>query len=196
MPPVTQSLLIANVAVFLLQSSTGGSLENWFALWPPASGLFAPWQIVTYGFLHGGLAHIFFNMLGLYMFGSDIERLFGSRYFLAYYFACLVSAALCQLVVISLAGGPPVPTVGASGALYGLLLAFGIYFPRRMVMLIFPPIPMPARVFVIVFGGLELLFGVTGTVDGVAHFAHLGGMLGGWLVIQYRRRGFPFGGRR
>ena len=196
MPPVTQSLLIANVAVFLLQSSTGGSLENWFALWPPGSGLFAPWQIVTYGFLHGGLAHIFFNMLGLYMFGSDIERLFGTRYFLTYYFACLVSAALCQLIVTALVGGPPVPTVGASGALYGLLLAFGIYFPRRMVMLIFPPIPMPARVFVIVFGGLELLFGVTGTADGVAHFAHLGGMLGGWLVIQYRRRGFPFGGRR
>ena len=194
MPPVTQSLLIANVAVFLLQSSAGDTLDA-FALWPLGHG-FAPWQIVTYGFLHGGFAHIFFNMLGLYMFGSDIERLFGARYFLAYYFACLVSAALCQLVVVSLAGGPAFPTVGASGALYGLLLAFGMYFPRRMVMLIFPPIPMPARVFVIVFGGLELLFGLFGTTDGVAHFAHLGGMLGGWLVIQYRRRGFPFGGRR
>jgi len=191
MPPVTQSLLIANVVVFLLQTQTGDALENWFALWPLSQG-FAPWQLVTYGFLHGGFAHIFFNMLGLYMFGSDIERLFGSRYFLAYYFACLVSAALCQLVVVSLAGGPAFPTVGASGALYGLLLAFGMYFPRRMVMLIFPPIPMQARVFVIVFGALELLFGVMGTADGVAHFAHLGGMLGGWLVIQYRRRGFPF----
>jgi membrane associated rhomboid family serine protease len=191
MPPVTQALLITNVVVFLLQTQTGGVLDDWFALWPLSHG-FAPWQLVTYGFLHGGFAHIFFNMLGLYMFGSDIERLFGSRYFLAYYFACLVSAALCQLVVVSLAGGPAFPTVGASGALYGLLLAFGMYFPRRMVVLIFPPIPMPARVFVFVFGGLELLFGVTGTADGVAHFAHLGGMLGGWLVIQYRRRGFPF----
>ncbi len=191
MPPVTQSLLIANVVVFLLQSSTDGVLETWFALWPLSHG-FAPWQLVTYGFLHGGLAHIFFNMLGLYMFGSDIERLFGSRYFLAYYFACLVSAALCQLLFVALAGGPPFPTLGASGALYGLLLAFGMYFPRRTVILIFPPIPMPARVFVFVFGGLELLFGVTGTLSGVAHFAHLGGMLGGWLVIQYRRRGFPF----
>jgi membrane associated rhomboid family serine protease len=195
MPPITQTLLIANVVVFLLQSSTGGELEAWFALWPLSHG-FAPWQIVTYGFLHGGLAHIFFNMLGLYMFGSDIERLFGSRYFLAYYFACLVSAALCQLLVVALAGGPPFPTLGASGAVYGLLLAFGMYFPRRTVILIFPPIPMPARVFVFVFGGLELLFGVTGTVSGVAHFAHLGGMLGGWLVIQYRRRGFPFTRRR
>ena len=191
MPPVTQSLLIANVAVFLLQASSGEPLDVWFGLWPLGHG-FAPWQIVTYGFLHGGFGHIFFNMLGLYMFGSDIERLFGSRYFLAYYFACLISAALCQLVVVSLTGGPPIATVGASGALYGLLLAFGMYFPRRMVVLIFPPIPMPARVFVIVFGGLELLFGLFGTADGVAHFAHLGGMLGGWLVIQYRRRGFPF----
>jgi membrane associated rhomboid family serine protease len=195
MPPVTQSLLIANVVVFLLQTQTGDLLDNWFALWPLGSGYFAPWQLLTYGFLHGGFAHIFFNMLGLWMFGSDIERLFGSRYFLAYYFACLLSAALTQLVVVSLAGGPAFPTVGASGALYGLLLAFGMYFPRRMVVLIFPPIPMPARVFVFVFGGLELLFGVTGTADGVAHFAHLGGMLGGWLVIQYRRRGFPFSRR-
>ena len=195
MPPVTQALLFANVAVFLLQLASGDALELMFALWPLGSRYFAPWQIVSYGFLHGGFAHIFFNMLGLYMFGSDIERLFGSRYFLAYYFACLVAAAISQLVVTTLVGGPPIPTVGASGALYGLLLAFGMYFPRRMVVLIFPPIPMPARIFVIVFGGLELLFGVTGTADGVAHFAHLGGMLGGWLVIQYRRRGFPFNRR-
>jgi len=195
MPPVTQALLVANVVVFLLQSVAGDPLVVWFALWPLGSG-FAPWQLVTYGFLHGGIAHIFFNMLGLYMFGSDIERLFGSRYFLAYYFACLVSAALCQLLVVALAGGMPFPTLGASGALYGLLLAFGMYFPRRMVMLIFPPIPMQARYFVIVFGALELVFGVTGTEAGVAHFAHLGGMAGGWLVIQYRRRGFPFTRRR
>jgi membrane associated rhomboid family serine protease len=195
MPPVTQSLLIANVAVFLLQTQTGDVFDYWFALWPLGSRYFAPWQLLTYGFLHGGFPHIFFNMLGLWMFGSDIERLFGSRYFLAYYFACLLSAALTQLLVVSLAGGPAYPTVGASGALYGLLLAFGMYFPRRMVVLIFPPIPMPARVFVIVFGALELLFGVTGTADGVAHFAHLGGMLGGWLTIQYRRRGFPFNRR-
>src|SRR5215831_8875476 len=193
MPPVTQSLLIANVVIFLLQTQTGNLLDP-LALWPLSQG-FAPWQLVTYGFLHGGFAHIFFNMLGLYMFGSDIERLFGSRYFLAYYFACLVSAALCQLLVLALAGSPAFPTVGASGALYGLLLAFGMYFPRRMVMLIFPPIPMQARVFVFVFGALELVLGVTGTASGVAHFAHLGGMLGGWLMIQYRRRGFPFSRR-
>jgi membrane associated rhomboid family serine protease len=186
MPPVTQSLLIANVAVFLLQSAGGLPLIEWFALWPGEN--FAPWQLVTYSFLHGGIAHIFFNMFGLYMFGSDIERLFGSRFYLAYYFASVIAAALCHLGVIFLMGGPPVPTLGASGGIYGLLLAFGWYFPQRRVVLLFPPIPMSARTFVVVFAALELFFGVTGTAAGVAHFAHLGGMLGGWLMIEYRRR--------
>jgi membrane associated rhomboid family serine protease len=191
MPSVTRALLIANVAVFLLQSASGGLLEEWFALWP-LGPRFQVWQLLTYGFLHGGIAHIFFNMFALYMFGSDVERLFGSRYFLTYYIVCVISAALFQLLVTGWLGAPAGPTIGASGAVYGLLLAFGMYFPRRMVMLIFPPIPMQARTFVILFGALELVFGVTGTADGVAHFAHLGGMAGGWLVIQYRRRGFPF----
>ncbi len=194
MPPVTQALLIANVAVYLLQSAGGGALLEWFALWPPGgpgSG-FEPWQLVSYSFLHGGLAHIFFNMFALYMFGADIERLFGSRFFSAYYFASVVSAALCHLLVSAWLGAPAVPIIGASGGIYGVLLAFGVYFPRRMVMLVFPPIPMQARTFVVLFGVLELIFGVTGTAAGVAHFAHLGGMLGGGLMIQYRRRGFPF----
>ena len=194
MPPVTQALLFANVAVFVLEMSGALSLGE-FALWPPASGLesrFEVWQIVTYAFLHANLAHIFFNMLGLYMFGSEVERLFGSRFYLAYYFGCVVSAALCHLAVTAWMGVAPYPTVGASGGVYGLLLAFGVYFPHRRVLLLFPPIPLPARVFVIAFAALELAFGVTGTAAGVAHFAHLGGMLGGWLMIQYRRSGFPF----
>jgi membrane associated rhomboid family serine protease len=193
MPPVTQALLIANVAVFLLQASGMASLDE-LALWPPSGfgSSFEPWQLVTYAFLHGGFAHIFFNMLGLYMFGSEVERLFGSRFYAAYYFGCVVSAAVCHLVVTGWMGGPPVPTVGASGGVYGLLLAFGMYFPHRRVLLLFPPIPLPARVFVILFAALELVFGVTGTAAGVAHFAHLGGMIGGWLMIQYRRGGFPF----
>lgn len=194
MPPVTRTLIIANVAVFLLESGGNASLFTWFALWPPAplAGSSVPgfevWQLVTYSFLHANVAHLFFNMLALYMFGSDIERLFGSRFYLAYYFASVVAAALSHLVVTGWMGAPPHPTVGASGGVYGLLLAYGMYFPRRMLMLIFPPIPMPARVFVIVFGALELVLGVTGTQAGVAHFAHLGGMLGGWLMIRYRRR--------
>jgi membrane associated rhomboid family serine protease len=193
MTPVTQALLFANIAVFILEMS-GAMPLGALALWPPGGfeSNFAPWQLVTYAFLHGSLAHIFFNMLGLYMFGAEVERLFGSRFYLAYYFGCVVSAALCHLAVNAWTGAPPYPTVGASGGVYGLLLAFGVHFPHRRVLLLFPPIPMPARVFVIAFAALELVFGVTGTAAGVAHFAHLGGMIGGWLMIQYRRRGFPF----
>jgi membrane associated rhomboid family serine protease len=195
MTPVTQALLFANIALFVA-SGTGIVPVDEFALWPPGGleSRFEPWQLVTYAFLHGSLAHIFFNMLGLYMFGTEVERLFGSRFYLAYYFGCVVSAALTHLVVTGWMGGSPYPTVGASGGVYGLLLAFGVYFPHRRVLLLFPPIPLPARVFVILFAALELVFGVTGTAAGVAHFAHLGGMIGGWLMIQYRRRGFPFRG--
>jgi membrane associated rhomboid family serine protease len=191
MPPVTLALLVANVAVFLME----GLLPlDTFALWPPGSfdSRFQPWQLVTYAFLHGGLTHIFFNMLALYMFGGQIERLYGPRFFLLYYFGCVVSAALVHLVITAWMGAPRVPMVGASGAVYGLLLAFAVHFPNQRVMLLFPPIPMPARVFVALFAVLELFFGITQTAAGVAHFAHLGGMLGGWLMIQYRRRGFPF----
>jgi membrane associated rhomboid family serine protease len=193
MPPVTQALIVANIAIFLLETFMGSVLVEHFALWPAArpgpSTLpdFQPWQLVTYGFLHAGLPHLAFNMLGLYMFGADLERLFGARFYLAYYLASIVTAALTHLVITRWLGAPPLPTLGASGGIYGLLLGFGIYFPRRIVMLIFPPIPMPARVFVIVFAALELVLGVTGTQAGVAHFAHLGGMLGGWLMIRYRR---------
>jgi membrane associated rhomboid family serine protease len=194
MPPVTQTLLFANIAVYLAAGLGLVPLDA-LALWPPGGfeSRFEPWQLLTYAFLHGGFAHIFFNMLGLYMFGSEVERLFGSRFYAAYYFGCVVSAALTHLAVTSWMGGPPIPTVGASGGIYGLLLAFGMYFPHRRVLLLFPPIPLPARIFVIVFAAVELVFGVTGTAAGVAHFAHLGGMIGGWLMIQYRRRGFPFG---
>src|SRR6185503_2256041 len=143
--------------------------------------------IVTYSFLHGSPAHLFFNMLALYMFGGEIERLFGPRFYALYYLAAVVAAAICHLVVTSWMGAAPVPMVGASGGIYGLLLAYGIYFPQRRVLLLFPPIPMPARIFVFAFAALELVLGVTQTHAGVAHFAHLGGMLGGWLMILYRR---------
>jgi membrane associated rhomboid family serine protease len=193
MMPVTQGLLIANIAVYVLQMSGAIEVDS-FALWPPGGfeSQFEPWQIVTYAFLHGNFAHIFFNMLGLYMFGAEVERLFGSRFYALYYFGCVVSAALCHLAVNAFMGVAPYPTVGATGGIYGLLLAFGVYFPHRRVLLLFPPVPLPARVFVLLFAALELVFGVTGTAAGVAHFAHLGGMLGGWLMIQYRRSGFPF----
>ncbi len=152
MTPVVRYLLIACVVVFGLQYLLGDVLELRFALWPPASEPgapgFMPWQIVSYAFLHGGATHLLFNMFALYMFGPDIERLLGSKRFLIYYFVCVVGAALAQLLVLHMIGNPPVPTVGASGGIFGLLLAYGMAFPRRKLMLIFPPIPMPAWLFV------------------------------------------------
>jgi len=194
MPPVTQLLLAANVAVYVLQQLLGDILIVWFGLWPlhtPQNfgASFMPWQVLSYGFLHGSLMHIGFNMLALYMFGGQIEQVFGSRRFLIYFLGCIFAAALAQLVVTGIAGGDPYPTVGASGGVFGLLLAYGLLFPHRKLMLIFPPIPMPAWLFVTLYGLLEIVLGVTGTQSGVAHFAHLGGMLGGWLLIrQWRRR--------
>src|SRR5437763_2474519 len=181
MPPVTQWLLIANVAVYVLENSGMFPTEA-FALWPPGGfeSRFEPWQLVTYSFLHANLAHIFCNMLALYMFGGEIENLFGSRFYAQYYFAAVISAALCHLIVTAAMGAPQVPMVGASGGIYGLLLAFGIYFPHRRVMLLFPPIPMPARVFVFGFAALGLFLGLTQTADSDAHFEHVGGTVGGW----------------
>src|SRR5258705_1069367 len=125
--PVTQTLLVANVLAFLLLEGSGLPVVEWFALWPPSDPRFEAWQIVTYSFLHGSVAHIVFNMIALYTFAAAIERLFGSRLYLLYYFTCVVSAAICHLIVTGLMGGPPVPTVGASGGIYGLLLAYGLY---------------------------------------------------------------------
>jgi membrane associated rhomboid family serine protease len=147
-----------------------------------------PWQLVTYAFLHGGMLHLAFNMFALYMFGSPIEPVFGTRRYLIYYFVCVVSAAITQLAVSALMGGGG-PTIGASGGVFGLLLAYAVYFPRNRIMLLFPPIPMPARVFVVVYAALELVFGVTGAENSVAHFAHLGGLVGGFLLLQFWRRG-------
>ena len=186
MTPVNQALLIANVAVFVLQYFFGSWLDV-FALWPPGSGGFRPWQLLTYGFLHGGLTHLLFNMFALWMFGSEIERLFGSRRYHTYYLTCVVGAALMHLIVVSAAGMAPVPAVGASGGVFGLLLAFGMAWPHRKVMLLFPPIPMPAWLFVTLYGVLELYLGITQTAQGVAHFAHLGGMATGYVLIRYWR---------
>jgi membrane associated rhomboid family serine protease len=200
MPPTTQALIIVNVLFYLLELVTGDLLILSFGLWPPSSGLagqldaaphFQFWQLVTYAFLHGNMTHLFFNMLALFMFGSDIERVWGRRRYLLYYFVCVVSAAVAQLLVAGMSGSAPYPTIGASGGVFGLLLAFGMMFPRRMVVLLFPPIPMPAWLLVTLYGALELLLGITGTQAGVAHFAHLGGMAGGFLLIQYWRGRLP-----
>ena len=182
LPAITRTLLIANLIGFGLQWLMPGVVEAWFALWPLHVN-FQPWQLLSYGFLHGGLLHIAFNMFGLTMFGADLERLWGPRRFLMFYLISVLTAGLTQLV-FSAYTGDPTPTVGASGGVYGLVLGFAMMFPERRIMLLFPPIPMPARVFALLFAGLELYLGATGTQSGVAHFAHLGGMLGGFIVLQ------------
>jgi membrane associated rhomboid family serine protease len=195
---VTVNLIIANVLVFLLSGGMGRALVETFALWPVGNTMphFQPWQLITYGFLHVNLTHLAFNMLALLMFGGEVEQVFGSRRFLFYYLACVVSAGLAQLAVAIVTASPPYPTIGASGGTFGLLLAFGMLFPRRMLMLLFPPIPMPAWLFVTLYGIVELVLGVTQTQAGVAHFAHLGGMAGGWFLMQYWRGRLPGQQRR
>ena len=191
---MTQLLLLVTIGASLLDFAAGGPLFAWFALWPLGSG-FAPWQLLTYALLHGGLLHLAFNMYGLWMFGSELERLWGPRRLLQYYVVCVLVAGAVQLVVAS--GAPvPYPTVGASGGLFGLLIGYAMLFPNRTIVLLIPPIPMPAWMFAVLYGLLELTLGVTGGQSGIAHFAHLGGMLGGWLMLRYWAGRPPFGRRR
>jgi len=186
-------LVAANVLVFALQTMSKGALDV-LALWPlqPIDGVsyFRPWQIVTYAFLHstGNITHLLFNMLGLWMFGAEVERYVGPRRLLACYFASVVTAALSQLYVPMIFGAPPSPTIGASGGVFGLLLAYAFLFPTRKVIPLIPPIPMPAWLFATFYAGIELFLGVTGTLSGIAHFAHLGGMVGSALVIMQWKR--------
>jgi membrane associated rhomboid family serine protease len=193
MPPVTTALIVANIAMFFLQTAVP-TLAIPFALWPlgtagvsGGAASFQPWQLVTYGFLHGDIMHLAFNMFGVYMFGSALELVVGPRRYLSYYFVCVVTAAIVQLIFARLSGGF-YPTVGASGGVFGLLLAYAVYFPHNKLMLLFLPVPIPARVFVVVYAALELYLGVTGTQSGIAHFAHLGGLVGGAAMLFYWRR--------
>lgn len=194
LPPLTRILILCNVALFFVQGLLGSVVVEFLALWPlPMPGFenapsFMPWQIVTYAFLHAGFSHLLFNMLGLAMFGGEIETTFGRRRFFQLYFAAIVTGGLAQLIVLKMAGIVPVPTVGASAGVFGILLAFGVFFPRRIIVLLIPPIPMPAWLFVTLYGLLELGLGVLGTSSGVAHFAHLGGMLGAWLILRQWRQ--------
>lgn len=197
-PVVVKTLLSINIAVFLLgwlNADLGARMLEWFALWPLnspgylrsggyifATPEFYPWQVISYSFLHGGWAHIFFNMYALFLFGSVLEKIWGWKRFCLYYFVCVLGAAIAQLIVTY---GKAVPTVGASGGVFGLLLAYGVFFPRVRLQLMFPPIALEARWFVLIYGLLELTLGVSGTQSGVAHFAHLGGMAIGFPLVWY-----------
>ena len=192
-PNVIFALLIANGLVFAIQQLRFEFMLVNFALWPLETPdgwpSFMPWQLVTYGFLHSNtnLAHIFFNMFGLWMFGRDLERLMGPQRFLTYYMTCVIGAGIIQLLFAEFQGAT-YPTIGASGGLFGVLLAYGMTFPDRTVMLLIPPIPMKAKYFVIVYGLLELFLGVSGIAPSIAHFAHLGGMLFGFVLLRYWSR--------
>jgi len=196
MTPVVRQLIFANIAVFVVQYFVADRLYSHFALWPlgthfvPYLGRvdFEPWQLLTSAFLHGNLPHIALNLFALYSFGMVVERTVGSRRFAALYAASVITAALVQLMVVTatLERGA-VPTVGASGGVFGVLLVFAYLYPHSRVMLVFPPIPMKAWVLVVGYALIELFSGVSGTASGVAHFAHLGGMVGAIGTILYWR---------
>jgi len=190
LPPLVKWLIVANFAAFFAQGALGEQLLVWFALWPgdPAGLLSAPWTLLSYGFLHAGVTHLLFNMFALWMFGADLERVWGARRLALGYFAGVAIGALAQVFVVVAFGGPDVPVIGASAGVFAMLAGYALVFPNRTVMLLIPPIPMPARVFVLLYGALELALGVTGTATGVAHFAHLGGMVGGWIAHRFGGR--------
>lgn len=182
-PPAVKHLLIINLLAFVALNTPviGKALFKYGALWPVGSGYFDVWQLVSYMFLHASLGHIFFNLFALWMFGQAIENYWGTQRFTVYYFLTGIGAALLHMLI----GDGGAPTLGASGAVYGILLAFGMMFPERRIMLLFPPIPMKAKYFVAIFGAIELISGITRANSGVAHFAHLGGMLVGFILIKY-----------
>ena len=196
--PATRAIILVNILVYVLEKVAPVSMEVHLALQPLATpeGLFRPWQLVTYAFLHDptNIWHIVFNMFALYMFGPPLEQFCGPRRFLAYYFVCLIAAGATQLAV-DYASHTGEATIGASGAIFGILLAFATLFPRVKLLLYFV-IPMPAWLFVSGCAVLELFFGVTGREAGIGHFAHLGGMLGGALMMLYWRLRSDRGGWR
>ncbi len=212
-PPVTRNLLIINVIVYLFTMISSRLFNSdvmyeLFGLFYPTSHYFHPWQYLTHLFMHGGFTHLFFNMFALYTFGNVVESTLGSRKMLWLYFLCGLGAVVLHLGVQALQVASladqiaanstsalsayvrikNTPTVGASGAIYGLMMAYALLYPQARLMLIFPPISLPAKTWVIIFAVIELFVGVRGVTDGVAHFAHLGGMLFGWLLIWWWRR--------
>ena len=221
MPTVTKNLLIINVLVFVASyvlRGYGVDLNNMFGLHFFMASDFKIYQFFTYLFLHGGFEHLFFNMFAVWMFGRILENVWGPRRYLFYYIVCGVGAGLCQELIqfldyvielapysrVDMGGGFIISmeeylnymnTVGASGAVYGILLAFGMLFPNEQ-MFIFPlPMPIKAKYFVIGYAAIELVLGISGRGDNIAHFAHLGGMIFGFLLIMYWKKKGTFHGR-
>ena len=201
-PTVTKNLVAINILMFIATLVNENFMVANFAMFYPASPFFKPWQILTHMFMHGGFYHIFFNMYSLLMFGSILERSLGTKKYLIFYFVTGLGAAALHTGVewlqarVFIANGIAqayqqllvTPTLGASGAIYGVLIGFAMLYPQARLTLIFPPIPMTAKWLVIIFAAIELFSGINGIQDGVAHFAHLGGMLFGWLLIRWWRK--------
>ena len=204
-PRVTKTLIMINIFVFIATLVNDDLVTRLFALFYPTSRLFHFWQPLTYMFVHGGFWHILFNMYTLLIFGSVVERMIGEKKYLLFYIVCGLGAAACHIGVqaieaaqfadgIALGNQHSVqqyamlkmtPTVGASGAIYGLLLAYAMLFPDSRLTLLFPPVTMSAKWMVIIFAAIELFTGISGTGAGIAHFAHLGGMIFGFGLIKY-----------
>ena len=207
-PPVVKNIIILNLIVLVITMITGDFMYEKFAMFYFESPLFRPYQIITHMFMHGGFFHLFFNMYTLWIFGSVLEQVWGSKKFLLYYFVTGIGAAILHNLVIyfdassievaatagdfwanqELATILSTPTVGASGAVYGILLAYGMLFPNNIMQLIFPPIALKAKWFVMIFAGIELFLGLSNSGSNIAHFAHLGGMLFGYFLILYWKK--------
>lgn len=198
-PKVTRNLIIINILVYVATLINQSFIIRYFALFYPASPFFLVWQPVTHLFVHGGFFHLFFNMYTLMIFGGVVERIIGEKKFLILYFLCGLGAAGLHLAVQAIGGGSNIPCVGASGAVYGVILAYAMLFPDSRLTLLFPPVTLSAKKMVLIFLGIELVAGIFGSgyvsslSDGIAHFAHLGGMLFAFLLITFwRRRGTLF----
>ena len=185
-PVAVKNIIWICVGMSVLTYLNEPLMARLFAL-NPITFITKPWQLVTYMFMHGGFGHLFFNMYTLYIFGSVLERVWGTKKFLLFYFVTGIGAALVHILVQYLTGSFAL-TVGASGAIYGILMGYAMLYPDSIMTLIFPPISLKAKWFVLIFAAIELFLGVTGTQAGVAHFAHLGGLIFGYLLMLYWKK--------
>ena len=184
-PPAIRALLIINVVFFFVQQLLGPALSEYLALHPLMSGKLYPWQFITYQFLHANFGHIFFNMFALWMFGMELEHTWGTRRFVTYYLLSGIGAGIAHLLVGYLLPGSAGSVIGASGAINGILIGFAMMFPDRPIMMFPFFIPIPAKYLIMIFIGIDLFSGIFGRGSGVAHFAHLGGGLTGFLLLKF-----------
>ena len=193
-PKAVKHIILINVLMLVLTYLNNPLMSKWFAL-NPISFIWKPWQLVTYMFMHGGIGHLFFNMYTLFIFGSVLENVWGTKKFLTFYFVTGIGAALVNIGVQHLTGSFAL-TVGASGAIYGILMGYAMLYPDSRLTLLFPPVSMKAKWFVLIFAGIELLLGISNNpADNVAHFAHLGGLVFAFLLIMFWKKKHRLYGR-